>query len=73
MVAMLGKVLRYLRLYAVLSWTVTLISFRNAIQCGRPWQGCGRCGSAIVLTAVTELPYTLLVSIRTLVVLDWAI
>jgi hypothetical protein len=52
MVAMLGKVLRYLRLHAVLSSTMALASLRNAIQCGRPWQPGRRFESAITVSAV---------------------
>jgi len=48
MVAMLGKILRCLRLHAVLLLITTLVFLRNAVQCGRLWQGCGRCGSAVV-------------------------
>ena len=48
MVGMLGKVLRHLRLHAVLSSMMTHLSLRNAIQCGRSWQGSGQCGSANV-------------------------
>jgi hypothetical protein len=46
MVALLGKVLRYIRLHDVLSSTIALLSLNNTIQCGWSWQGCGRCGSA---------------------------
>jgi hypothetical protein len=52
MLAMLGKVLRYLRLHAVLSSTIALICLGNTIQCGRPWQPSRQCGPAIVVSAV---------------------
>jgi hypothetical protein len=54
MVAMLGKVLRYPRLHAVLSSIMTFLSLRNAIQCRRSWQGCGRSGSAVLPTSVIK-------------------
>ncbi|KAH7070419.1 hypothetical protein BKA63DRAFT_518376 [Paraphoma chrysanthemicola] len=41
---MLGQVLYYLRLHAVLSSIMPLLSLHNAIQCRRSWQPCGRCG-----------------------------
>jgi hypothetical protein len=46
MVAILSKALLYLRLHAVLSSIMTLLSLHNAIQCGRSWQPYGRSGSA---------------------------
>lgn len=52
MVVMHGQVLCYLRLYAVLSSIMTLLSLHNAIQCRRSWQGCGRCGLAVLPVSV---------------------
>jgi hypothetical protein len=49
---MLGKVLRYLRLHAVLSSTTAFVSLRNAIQCGRLRQPGRRCASAIAVSVV---------------------
>jgi hypothetical protein len=46
MVALLGEVLRSIRLHAVLSSTTALISLRNAIQCGRSFQPYNRSGLA---------------------------
>jgi hypothetical protein len=52
MVAFLGKVLRSIRLHAVLSSTIAFVSLRNAIQCGRSWQPGRRCGPAIPVSVV---------------------
>jgi hypothetical protein len=52
MVALLGKVLHSIRLHAVLSSIMALVSLRNAIQCGRSWQLGRQCGSAIPVSAV---------------------
>jgi hypothetical protein len=52
MVALLGKVLRSIRLHAVLSLIMAFVSLRNAIQYGRSWQPGRRCGSAFPVSAV---------------------
>jgi hypothetical protein len=51
MVALLSEVLRSIRLHAVLSSTMALVSVCNTLQCGRLWQPSRRCGSAIPVSA----------------------
>jgi hypothetical protein len=48
MVAMLSAVLCYLGLHTIQSPIMTLLSLRNAVQCGHSWQGCGQSGSAVL-------------------------
>jgi hypothetical protein len=43
-----------LRLHAILSLIMTLLSLRNAIQCGCSWHGCGQSGLAVLPASTGE-------------------